>query len=218
MPKHKRKTSPWRTIPLAMVAVGLLQLLARTWRVRVVDGEKQRALRSTGQPFVLTLWHSQIFPLFWIYRGTGIRVLVSEHGDGQIIARAARWMGMGTIYGSSTRNGGRALLACVRELAAGNAVAITPDGPQGPKGSFSGGALVAAARSQAPLLFVAAAADRAWRLPTWDGLLIPKPFARVVVAYGGPEVVRTDTRDAGPYAAALDQLSAATQHTATTSA
>ncbi|HXY30024.1 MAG TPA: DUF374 domain-containing protein, partial [Gemmatimonadaceae bacterium] len=121
-------------------------------------------------------------------------------------------------YGSSTRNGGRALLACVRELTAGHAVAITPDGPQGPQGSFSGGALVAAARSQAPLLYVAAAADRAWRLPTWDGLLIPKPFARVVVAYGGPEVVRADTRDAGPYAAALDQLSASTQRTATTSA
>jgi hypothetical protein len=93
------------------------------------------------------------------------------------------------IRGSTTRGAERALLSLVRELEAGREVAITPDGPRGPARSFAPGALIAAQRSGAPILPVAASADRAWRLGSWDRFVIPKPFARITVAYGDPATV-----------------------------
>jgi lysophospholipid acyltransferase (LPLAT)-like uncharacterized protein len=85
----------------------------------------------------------------------------------------------------------------VRALDAGKEIAITPDGPRGPARKFAPGALVAAQRSGRPILPVGVSVDRAWRLRSWDRFMIPKPFARVTIAYGEPEkVLATDSRAA----------------------
>ncbi|HEX9218970.1 MAG TPA: DUF374 domain-containing protein, partial [Gemmatimonadaceae bacterium] len=126
----------------------------------------------------------------------------SEHRDGELVARAASSLGFGLIRGSSTRGADRALISIVRELQAGREVAITPDGPRGPAAKFAPGALVAAQRSDSFILPVVAVADRAWRLRSWDRFMIPKPFARVTIAYGNPtKVLATSPRaaaDEGP--------------------
>jgi lysophospholipid acyltransferase (LPLAT)-like uncharacterized protein len=72
-------------------------------------------------------------------------------------------------------------------------VAITPDGPRGPARRFASGALVVAQRAGAPIIPLAVATRRAWRLKSWDGFLIPKPFARITVAYGEPAFVTAPT-------------------------
>ncbi|MBA3404205.1 MAG: lysophospholipid acyltransferase family protein [Gemmatimonadaceae bacterium] len=167
-----------------------LRAIASTWRFRIRGGEHLASLRAAGTPFIFSLWHGQLLPLIWHHRGQHVAILVSEHRDGELIARIARSIGYRLIRGSTTRGGGRALLALVRTLEAGTEVAVTPDGPRGPAFEFAPGALVAAHRTGAPLLPVAAHADRAWRLSSWDGFIIPKPFARVTVAYGAP--VRVD--------------------------
>jgi lysophospholipid acyltransferase (LPLAT)-like uncharacterized protein len=124
-------------------------------------------------------------------------VLVSEHKDGELIARMLHAWGFRTIRGSSTRGGGRALLAMIRELGEGSAVVITPDGPRGPAKVFQRGAIVAANRAQMPIVAVGVHVDRAWRLKSWDSLIIPKPFARLRFAYGEPEMVDVaSSRDA----------------------
>jgi len=167
-----------------------LRAIASTWRFRIRGGEHLAGLRAAGTPFIFSLWHGQLLPLIWHHRGQHVAILVSEHRDGELIARIARSIGYRLIRGSTTRGGGRALLALVRTLEAGTEVAVTPDGPRGPAFEFAPGALVAAHRTGAPLLPIAAHADRAWRLSSWDGFIIPKPFARVTVAYGAP--VRVD--------------------------
>ena len=167
-----------------------LRAIASTWRFRIRGGEHLASLRAAGTPFIFSLWHGQLLPLIWHHRGQHVAILVSEHRDGELIARIARSIGYRLIRGSTTRGGGRALLALVRTLEAGTEVAVTPDGPRGPAFEFAPGALVAAHRTGAPLLPIAAHADRAWRLSSWDGFIIPKPFARVTVAYGAP--VRVD--------------------------
>jgi len=167
-----------------------LRAIASTWRFRIRGGEHLASLRAAGTPFIFSLWHGQLLPLIWHHRGQHVAILVSEHRDGELIARIARSIGYRLIRGSTTRGGGRALLALVRTLETGTEVAVTPDGPRGPAFEFAPGALVAAHRTGAPLLPIAAHADRAWRLSSWDGFIIPKPFARVTVAYGAP--VRVD--------------------------
>ena len=104
-----------------LVAIGavVLRALALTWRIRVVNAAPVRALRIARQPIVFTLWHGQMLPLLWVHRGEGVAVLISEHEDGELIARAARALGFRAIRGSTTRGAERALLGMVRTVAAG---------------------------------------------------------------------------------------------------
>ena len=82
-------------------------------------------------------------------------------------------------------------------LDAGHEVAITPDGPRGPRRVFAPGAVVAAMRAQVPVIAFGARVDRAWRLRSWDRFVIPKPFAHVEVRYSPAAVVEaTNARDA----------------------
>lgn len=165
---------------------GLIRLLASTWRYRVVNEAELKNLRAAGGPFVFSIWHGQLLPLLWHHRGQGVAILVSEHKDGELIARFAESLGYGTIRGSSSRGAAGALLGLVRALSEGREVGITPDGPRGPACSYAPGAAVAASKAGALVLPMAAHADRAWRLRSWDRFMIPRPFARVTVAYGEP--------------------------------
>lgn len=180
-----------------------LRALARTWRVCEVGREGWRARRAAGQPTVLALWHGQMLPLLAHHRDEGVAVLVSEHRDGEIIARVVRAFGFATVRGSTSRSGARALLELAAVLRAGREVAVTPDGPRGPRHTFAPGALVAAHRAGAAVVGVAAHVDRVWRLGSWDAFEIPKPFARITVAYTAPRLVPGTTARAAAESAAV---------------
>ncbi len=190
----------------------LLKVLARTWRIRAVRADVYEALRRRQQPFALCFWHGQMLPLLWRHRDQGISVLISVHKDGEIIARIAQALGCRTVRGSTSRGGGRALLGLVRELRNGHEIAVTPDGPRGPARRFQPGALIAAQRAAAPIVPIAVHCTSAWHLRSWDRFMIPKPFARIVVAYGDATWVEAATpRDA---AAEAPRFEAALERTA----
>jgi lysophospholipid acyltransferase (LPLAT)-like uncharacterized protein len=177
------------------IALGpvLLRLLYSTWRVHQVNDAGWRALHAEGRPFVFALWHGQLLPLVVQHRRQGVKVLISEHGDGEVIARIATSLGLGAIRGSTSRGAARALLAMCDALTSGSEIAITPDGPRGPARKFASGAIVAAHRAGAPIITIGVAASRAWHLHSWDSFMIPKPFARVAIVYSDPMYV--DARD-----------------------
>ncbi len=166
----------------------VLRLLASTWRITEVHADRFGALRAAGKPFIFTLWHGHLLPLTWSRRGEGITVMISEHRDGEIIARIVEGWGYRTVRGSTSRGAGRALLGMVRELESGKEFAITPDGPRGPAGVAQGGVLLASQRANAPVVPMRADCPRAWHLGSWDRFMVPKPFARVTITYGEPWV------------------------------
>ena len=181
--------------------------LALTWRYRAVNDETVKRLRNAKQPILFTLWHGQMLPLLWYHRNQGVAVLVSEHSDGEIIARILEWMGYALIRGSTSRGAGRALIGLMRTLKDGNDVAITPDGPRGPRHKFAPGAVVAANRADVPIVPACAHVDRFWQLSTWDGFVIPKPFAKITIAYGPETRVNAATpREAADEAPRLERL------------
>ena len=189
---EKGEDFPWRAKAALLLGRGFLQLLGRTWRFRVVNGAPLGQLRGK-KGFIFSLWHGHLLPLLWFHRNEGVLVLISEHRDGELVARAATSLGFGLIRGSTTHGAGRALISIGRELQAGREVAITPDGPRGPANRFAPGALIAAQRSDSYIVPVVAVADRAWHLKSWDRFMIPKPFARITVAYGNPTKVNAST-------------------------
>lgn len=196
----------------ALLGPVLLRLLYSTWRVREVNGAGWRALRAGGKPFVFSLWHGQLLPLVVQHRSQGIKILISEHGDGEIIARIAHRLGLDAIRGSTTRGAARALLAMCDALQSGSEVAVTPDGPRGPARSFASGAIVAAHRAGAPIVGIGVFAPTAWRLRSWDAFMIPKPFSRVTIAYSDPIYVEaSDSRSAAEQAPRFQSMMGAVE-------
>lgn len=163
-----------------------LTLLARSWRIETVGEPGFRAVLEAGSPYVILSWHDALLPLLWQHRKRGITIVVSESREGRYLGAYARRLGYRQAFGSSTRGGVRALLGAVRALQGGGAAAFTPDGPRGPRRVFKGGVLRAARHGLAYVVPMHAGADRSWRLGSWDRLLVPKPFARVRIAYGVP--------------------------------
>jgi hypothetical protein len=179
--------------------------LAATWRFEIRGGS--HLARVSGAPFVFALWHHTLLPLLWWHRHRSITLLVSRHRDGELVARAAAGIGYRLARGSSTRGGVSGYRELLRALASGSVVAVTPDGPAGPAGIVKPGAVRAAHRAEVPVLPVAARVDRAWRLRSWDRLVIPQPFARIVVEYGRPVAPHADTAAAcATLGRALDSL------------
>ena len=189
------------------LGAAFIQAIARTWRFRVLNEAAAKRERAAGRPVVMALWHGEMLPLLFYHRNRQIAVLVSEHGDGEIIARILADFGFRLVRGSSSRGAARALIAVDRELEAGYDVGITPDGPRGPLHSVAPGALLAAHRAGVRILPLAAKASAFWQLGSWDRFMIPKPFARVTIAYGDPVAVEApSSREAGER---VDLLSAA---------
>jgi lysophospholipid acyltransferase (LPLAT)-like uncharacterized protein len=127
-----------------------------------------------------------------LYRGKGIVGLISEHRDGEYLARVGQAIGYEIVRGSSTRGGLQALRQLVRKLRAGKSLAITPDGPQGPREKLKPGALQAARITGASVIPIMAGTRRAWWIEGWDSFMVPKPFARIRVEIGEPRRVPHD--------------------------
>jgi len=161
-----------------------LSLLGTTLRFQVQDARHFLKYRQAGQNVIFVLWHSRLLPLVYLHRKEGVVGLVSQHRDGEYIARVMARMGFGTVRGSSTRGGSQALRDLVRSVREGRDLAITPDGPRGPARRLKPGALTVARLTGAPLIPVAAGGTRVWRARSWDGFMVPKPFSTLRVRYG----------------------------------
>jgi lysophospholipid acyltransferase (LPLAT)-like uncharacterized protein len=193
-----------RAARIARAGVWLVRLLGWTWRIRVSHDDDVRRLRAAKQPIVFTLWHGQLLPLLYHHRREQVAVLISEHADGEIIARIAESLGYRTVRGSTSRGAARALLGLARVVSEGHDLAITPDGPRGPAKSIAQGSAVVAQRTGAPMIGAAASTSSAWRLKSWDAFVIPRPFARIDIAYSDAE--RSTAADAREAAADVEQL------------
>jgi lysophospholipid acyltransferase (LPLAT)-like uncharacterized protein len=138
------------------------------------------------EPVIVAFWHEHILmsPFHWkklrrAKQNPRVFAMVSDHRDGEYIARIVNFLGIGTVRGSSSKGGVKALIAALRELKNGADVAFTPDGPQGPRHSVADGIIAAAQKSGAKILPMRYEASALWRLTSWDRFIIPKPFGTI---------------------------------------
>jgi len=168
-----------------------LRLLAGSCSVRFAEGDAGARWRA-GTPFVFASWHSRVLLLPHLYRGRRLRVLTSRSRDGELVARLCGRMGLDVVRGSSSQGGAAALRALARSLAEGVSVLVVPDGPRGPREIVKPGVVTLAALSGAAIVPVALGASSEWRLRSWDGFRIPRPFARCVMRFAEPIAVARD--------------------------
>jgi lysophospholipid acyltransferase (LPLAT)-like uncharacterized protein len=175
-----------------------LQFALRTTRW-TLHGEPHVAPHLAGAPAVVAFWHERLplMPILWLLaraRGDSARmhVLVSRHRDGRFIGTVLRRFAVGVVHGSSSQGGATGLRALAALLARGSLVAITPDGPRGPRRRAAPGVARIAELSGFPVLPCSAQTTRRVELGTWDGMVLPLPFGRGVIVCGPPLIVPQD--------------------------
>lgn len=178
----------------------ILLVLTRTCRVEVVAGDEhvEELLRSR-RPAILSFWHNRVFlaaPYVFrqlLPRGMEVTVLASQSRDGELVSQLARLWGLRTVRGSASRGGSAALRGTYRAITKHrSSPAMIPDGPRGPLYHFKLGVAVLSQMAQTPILPLGFAAERFWRLGSWDRLIVPKPFSRIALCVGEPHVVPRD--------------------------
>ncbi len=112
--------------------------------------------------------------------------MISEHFDGELIARVIAFFGLNALRGSPKKGGAKALIGAFRKLRSGDDIAITPDGPRGPIFSVAPGIVALAKKSDSYIVPFCYRPSRYWRLKSWDRFIIPKPFCTIDFFIGKP--------------------------------
>lgn len=176
----------------AGAGAGLLRALFATLRVRISDPSNFMTA-PPATPVIFAFWHNRILAItaafLRCYPGgrRGVLVLTSASKDGMWLGELASRLGMGSVRGSSSRRGATAMRELIEKVEQGHDIAITPDGPRGPRYELGPGLIYLAQRARIPIIPLSARFGRCWRLRTWDGFCIPKPFGRIEVTIGAPE-------------------------------
>ena len=181
---------------VSWIVPALLRLIGCTLRTTMTYEEGAIQSLDEVYPGIFPFWHRCVLPATWLYRHQHPAVMTSRSLDGEFIARVIRRFGFIPVRGSSSRGGSRALLEMSQQLAQGNAVAFTIDGPRGPRYVAKKGPVLLARMSGAAITGFYVAAERAWVLKTWDALMIPKPFSRIYVRFARKIFVPPDADDA----------------------
>ncbi|MCL2749046.1 MAG: lysophospholipid acyltransferase family protein [Alphaproteobacteria bacterium] len=164
---------------------------------KVIHGEKIfRAHRR--KPAIFVFWHGRSMMLSPIVRRYGFRgfAIASRHKDGRLMAKIQRLFGLRAIFGSTGREGAvSALREGVRRLNQGYILALSPDGPKGPRMRLNDGVLYFARMTGAPIIPVCFTSSRPWFQKRWDRYLIATPFSKIVCNVGEPIFINKDNFD-----------------------
>jgi lysophospholipid acyltransferase (LPLAT)-like uncharacterized protein len=182
--------SAWVRRCACFLAALYIRLVWATSSWRVVNGAVPEAAWASGKPFILAFWHGRLLmmPYAW-RRGIKMNMLISTHRDGELIAETIRHFHLGSVRGSSRRDGAQALRAMLKALKAGECVGITPDGPRGPRMRASEGVVGIAKLAGVPVLPAAFGTSRRRILGSWDRFALALPFSRGVFVWGAPITV-----------------------------
>src|SRR5262245_5127392 len=181
----------WLIRYFAAAAALLIRAWMSTVRVRAVsvDGREHPAEPAKGR-FVYTFWHEAL--LAPLATRPKIRVLISQHTDGEVIAQICERLGIGVIRGSTARGGSQALLEMIREAGQSTHLGITPDGPRGPRRELKPGVIMVASQTGLPIVPVGVGFVRAWRFGSWDRFALPWPGSTVGGVIGEPSYIPRD--------------------------
>ena len=189
-----------------------------TWYLRLTWVTSRKVLepadiyKTIKLPAILAMWHGQHFLVPFVKRPEDkAKVLISRHRDGEVNARAAHRLGVGTVRGSGahngefTRKGGASAFAeMLAALKDGYTMALTADVPKISR-VCGMGVVKLAQYSGRPIYPVAVATSRRIELDNWDRTAINLPFSRMGLVTNDPVYVARDA-DAAALEAARQRV------------
>lgn len=138
---------------------------------------------GTAEPRIYPFWHEYILVPLHLRAHCDIVILLSRHKDADLLADVAGRLGYGSVRGSTTRGGAAALLEMTRH-GKGSHLALTPDGPQGPRRQMASGAIFLASISGMPIVPMGFGMANPRRTKSWDRFAFPRLFSRIRCVIG----------------------------------
>ena len=209
MPDAKPRAKPQSGIVVPYKLNWWRRLLVFTthWLIRTV-GVTMRyrwefhpgVLANAKRPVIFCVWHNRLALSPMIYRAYSRHVrqtprltaVVSASRDGAIIAGVLKSFGIDSARGSSSRRGAQAFLELLSAADMGSDLAVTPDGPRGPRYVVEAGAVALAQMTGRPIIPVGPVVQWKISLKSWDRFQIPLPFSRAIIKFGAPMQVPPD--------------------------
>ena len=199
IPKHRRPPKEPRFLDRfggTLLSI-LIKGLASTVRFQFIDPN----LAGKLNPAIFCIWHNRLSLCLEVRRrylrqfhpDTQLGVLVSASNDGALLSVVLKSYGVHPVRGSSSRRGSQAMKELITLQRKGYDLALTPDGPRGPKYKVQGGVISLGQLTGNPIVPVSLNFSSKWTLNSWDAFQIPKPFSRCRVCFGEPIHVARDS-------------------------
>ena len=191
----------WRHHVTAWFIALVVRAVSSTWRCAYVD--TAHVFEESPPRVIFAVWHNRLAVATIAWRhwskkkspGAGLVALISASHDGGVLSYVLNSFGIRAVRGSSSRRGAQALLELTSWAERNYNIAITPDGPRGPRYVVHDGTIALAQLTGLPIIPVST--DIRGKLVTrsWDQFQIPLPFARCAVRFGEPIYVPRDCTD-----------------------
>jgi lysophospholipid acyltransferase (LPLAT)-like uncharacterized protein len=181
-----------KSLTLAIVpplAYWVIKLLSWTIRVENINGHVHDDYLRKGRPLIFAFWHGRLLMMPTGYRGKRVAIPISLHQDGEFISRTVKHFGFRSVRGSTTRGGFSAMREMLKASEQGYDIAITPDGPRGPRYRVQNGIIELARLTGMTIIPVSFNASRRKVFRSWDRFMLPYPCSRGVFVFGKPLLV-----------------------------
>lgn len=161
----------------------ILQIVVRIIHLTNKKTYHYPTVNLDNENLIVAMWHGDLLmqPLNYRHfkKNGEIKVIVSEHKDGEIIRKVCEYLGVGGLSGSSSKGGAKALIGAIKALKNGIDVAITPDGPRGPIYSVADGIVILSQKTKTKIVVLSAIPKSYWQMSSWDKFIVPKPFGEI---------------------------------------
>lgn len=196
------RSASFKQRALATILCAVIRVIYATERTRLVTTPAARDAVAGG-PVIFAIWHNRFALSLELYNrfcvalrpGRRMAALVSASRDGAVAAHALKLFGVQPVRGSSSRRGPQALLEMTNWAERGYDLAITPDGPRGPRYVVQDGTISVAQVTGLPIIPTAVQIGWKREMPSWDRFHFPLPFSKVALQFADPLRVPRDATD-----------------------
>ena len=184
--KHFSKTSLGQKLT-GFLFYFITNLIARSIKWQYFEQSNKSTIFDNKHKYIFCCWHNKLFlGPHLLPRNRVINALQSSHSDGMITSVVFKYLGMNVILGSSKKGGMQAFRKMIKRLQLGESIAITPDGPKGPKEQVKEGIIKLAQISNTPIIPLVWATKKFKTINSWDDFVLPYPFSKGIYCYGKP--------------------------------
>ncbi len=163
-----------------------ITVLCKSLKIEKQNQEVIEKLKLKNQNFVLAFWHETMLLPWYLHGAPDFTALTSKSKDGDLLAKILIKWKYNVVRGSSSIGGDVALENMVDYAKNKHSIAITPDGPRGPKHKFKAGAVITAKKSGISLVLAGVGFKKKKTLSNWDKFEIPYFFTRAKIVYSEP--------------------------------
>ena len=164
----------------------VLNSILATCRWRSYNTEIFESAKTINKPIFLCCWHSRFILIASYFKKIKLPIwsVSSTHKDSEMMAGILEGWGLRLVRGSSTRGWSHVLKQLIKLFKKDSSIiAITNDGPKGPPMVAKKGSVALALKNNAQIIAITGEASRYWKLPSWDGTIIPRPFSTIYIQF-----------------------------------